>query len=43
MTGDRKSFLTFEEKEGGSVTFGNNEKAQIKGKGTIGKVGSAKI
>ncbi|WJX46324.1 hypothetical protein P8452_33139 [Trifolium repens] len=43
MTGDRKNFLTFEEKEGGSVTFGNNEKAQIKGKGTIGKVGSAKI
>jgi hypothetical protein len=32
MTGDRQSFLSFERKEGGSVTFGNNEKASIKGK-----------
>jgi hypothetical protein len=43
MTGDRKSFLSLEKKEGGSVTFGNNETAVIKGKGTIGKLNSAKI
>ncbi|GAU51377.1 hypothetical protein TSUD_413100 [Trifolium subterraneum] len=30
MTGDRNSFLSFEPREGGSVTFGNNEKASIK-------------
>ncbi|GAU38522.1 hypothetical protein TSUD_148040 [Trifolium subterraneum] len=30
MTGDRNSFLSFETREGGSVTFGNNEKASIK-------------
>ncbi|XP_045809814.1 uncharacterized protein LOC123904167 [Trifolium pratense] len=43
MTGDRQSFLSFDKKEGGTVTFGNNEKASIKGKGTIGKNNSAKI
>ncbi len=43
MTGDRNSFLSFETREGGSVTFGNNEKASIKGIGTIGKSDSAKI
>ncbi|CAJ2661907.1 unnamed protein product [Trifolium pratense] len=43
MTGDRHSFLSFEEKEGGTVTFGNNEKASIKGKGIIGKINSAKL
>ncbi|MCH79420.1 phytoalexin-deficient 4-2 protein, partial [Trifolium medium] len=32
MTGDKQSFLSFEKKEGGSVTFGNNEQASIKGK-----------
>ncbi|GAU36116.1 hypothetical protein TSUD_374770 [Trifolium subterraneum] len=31
MTGDMNSFLSFETREGGSVTFGNNEKASIKG------------
>ncbi|GAU39253.1 hypothetical protein TSUD_397000 [Trifolium subterraneum] len=30
MTGDKNSFLSFETREGGSVTFGNNEKASIK-------------
>ncbi|GAU29253.1 hypothetical protein TSUD_392030 [Trifolium subterraneum] len=35
MTGDRNNFLSFETREGGSVTFGNNEKASIKGIGTI--------
>ncbi|GAU41293.1 hypothetical protein TSUD_374180 [Trifolium subterraneum] len=30
MTGDRNSFLSFEKKEGGSVTFGNNEKLASK-------------
>ncbi|XP_045810862.1 uncharacterized protein LOC123905296 [Trifolium pratense] len=43
MTGDRHSFLSLEEKEGGTVTFGNNEKASIKGKGIIGKINSAKL
>ena len=37
MTGDRNNFLSFESREGGSVTFGNNEKASIKGICTIGK------
>jgi hypothetical protein len=32
MTGDRRCFLSFVKKEGGLVTFGNNNKAQIKGK-----------
>jgi len=43
MTGDKQSFLSFIEKEGGLVTFGNNEQARIKGKGVIGKINSAKI
>ncbi|KAK2362072.1 hypothetical protein QL285_087167 [Trifolium repens] len=43
MSGDRHSFLSFEKKEGGFVTFGNNEKGIIKGKGIIGKINSAKI
>ncbi|KAK2417747.1 hypothetical protein QL285_040014 [Trifolium repens] len=43
MTGDRHSFLSFEKKEGGFVTFGNNEKTGIKGKCIIGKINSAKI
>ncbi|PNX73781.1 phytoalexin-deficient 4-2 protein, partial [Trifolium pratense] len=30
MTGDKQNFLSFDEKEGGMVTFGNNEKASIK-------------
>jgi hypothetical protein len=43
MIRDIQSFLTFEKKEGGYVTFGNNEKANIKGKCIIGKIDSAKI
>ena len=43
MTGDKKSFLSFSEKEGGLVSFGNNEQVRIKGKGIIGKINSAKI
>ena len=43
MTGDRNCFLTFEKKDGGLVTFGNNDKGKIKGKGTIGKPNSTKI
>jgi len=43
MTGDKQSFLSFTKKEGGLVTFGNNEKSQIKGIGVIGKINSAKI
>ncbi|WJX83904.1 hypothetical protein P8452_66530 [Trifolium repens] len=43
MTGDRHSFLSFKKKQGGFVTFGNNEKAGIKRKGIIGKINSAKI
>ncbi|GAU32584.1 hypothetical protein TSUD_146980 [Trifolium subterraneum] len=35
MTGDRNSFLSFETREGGSVTFRNNEKASIKDQSTV--------
>ncbi|GAU51185.1 hypothetical protein TSUD_412110 [Trifolium subterraneum] len=35
MTGDRNNFLSFETREGGSITFGNNEKASIKAIGNI--------
>ncbi|GAU17216.1 hypothetical protein TSUD_178470 [Trifolium subterraneum] len=37
MTGDRHSFLSLEKKDGGLVTFGNNEKASIKDKDEGGK------
>jgi hypothetical protein len=36
-------FLTFEKKDGGLVTFGNNDNGKIRGKCTIGKLNSAKI
>ena len=35
MTGDRSLFKVFESKKGGNVTFGDGNKSQIKGKGTI--------
>jgi len=43
MTGDRNCFLTFEKKDGGRITFANNDKGKIRGKGTIDKLNSAKI
>ncbi|XP_073220723.1 uncharacterized protein [Cicer arietinum] len=43
MTRDKHCFMSLEIKDGGSVTFGNNDKAQIKGTGTIGKNNSARI
>ncbi|KEH17454.1 hypothetical protein MTR_0014s0300 [Medicago truncatula] len=43
MTGDMSCFLTFEKKDGGLVTFGNNDKGKIRGKGTIDNPNSAKI
>ena len=43
MTGDMNCFPTFQKKDGGLVTFGNNDKDKIRGKGTIGKLNSAKI
>jgi len=43
MTEDKQRFFSFIKKEGRLVTFGNNEKTQIKGKGVIGKINSAKI
>ena len=43
MIGDMICFLTFEEKNGGLVTFGNNDQGKIKGKGTIGNPNYAKI
>ena len=43
MTGDKNCFLTFEKKDGGLVTFENNDKGKIRGKGTIGNPNSAKI
>ena len=35
MTGDRFLFKVFESKKGGNVTFGDESKSQIKGKGII--------
>jgi len=43
MTGDKQCFISFIKKEGGLVTFGNNDKGQIKGKCIIGKKDSTKI
>ncbi|XP_073222428.1 uncharacterized protein [Cicer arietinum] len=43
MTGDKTDFMTFIKKDGGSVTFGNNNQAQIKGNRTISKTNSAQI
>jgi len=43
MTGDMNCFLTFENKDRGLVTFGNNHKGKIRGKSTIGKPNSVKI
>ena len=43
MTGDMNCFLTFQKKDGGLVTFENNDKGKIRGKGTIGKPNSDKI
>jgi len=43
MTGDNNCFLTCQKKDGGLVTFGNNDKGKIRGKGTIGKLNSSKI
>jgi len=38
MTGDMNYFLTFEKKDGGLVTFRNNDKGKISGKSTIGNL-----
>jgi len=43
MTLDKQCFISFEKKEGGLVTFGNNDKGQIKGKCIIGKKNTTKI
>ncbi|CAN1334246.1 Retrovirus-related Pol polyprotein from transposon TNT 1-94 [Linum perenne] len=37
MTGERRNFSLLEEKKGGKVTFGDNNKSRIMGKGTVGK------
>ena len=39
MTGDRSLFKVFESKKGGNVTFGDESKSQIKGKGIISLLG----
>ena len=39
MTGDRSLSKVFESKKGGNVTFGDESKSQIKGKGTISLAG----
>ncbi|CAN1346353.1 Retrovirus-related Pol polyprotein from transposon TNT 1-94 [Linum perenne] len=36
MTGDKRNFSYLEEKKGGKVTFGDNNKSRIMGKGTVG-------
>ena len=43
MIGNKNCFLSFEKKDGGLVTLGNNDKGKIRGKSTIGKLNSAKI
>jgi len=43
MKGDKHCFISFIKREGGAVTFSNNDKGQIKGKGIIGKNNFAKI
>lgn len=43
MTGDRQCFLSFEKKEGQSITSGNNDKTRIKDKCFIGKNSSVKF
>jgi len=43
MTGDKQCFISFIKKEGGLVSFRNNDKDQIKGKAIIGKKDSPKI
>ena len=43
MTGDQNQFLELKLKDGGSVTFGDNSKGQIKGIGTIGNNSSSNI
>ncbi|MFS9669725.1 hypothetical protein, partial [Klebsiella pneumoniae] len=35
MTGDRSKFLALESKQGGSITFGDNNKGKIIGIGSI--------
>ena len=43
MTGNKEDFKTLELKDGGDVTFGDNSKGKIKGKGVIGKNDSTSI
>ena len=43
MTGDRSFFKMFEPKKGGNVTFGDESKSQIKGKGIISLLGLSDI
>ena len=43
MTGDKHCFISFIKKEGGLLTFRNNDKGQIKVKSISGKKNSAKI
>jgi len=40
MTGDRSKFISFSRKDGGMVTFGDNKKGKIIGKGDIGNESS---
>lgn len=42
MTGDRYCFLSFKEKYGGLLTFGNNDETKIEGISIIGKNNFAK-
>nr|KYP35691.1 Retrovirus-related Pol polyprotein from transposon TNT 1-94 [Cajanus cajan]KYP38474.1 Retrovirus-related Pol polyprotein from transposon TNT 1-94 [Cajanus cajan] len=36
MTGDKSKFISLQEKEGGSVTYGDNNKGRILGSGSVG-------
>ena len=43
MTGDKSKFLSLEDYPGGTVTFGDNKKGEIIGKGKIGRSKSHSI
>ena len=43
MTGDRSKLISFSKKNGGMVTFGDNKKGKIIGKGNIGNDSSTLI
>lgn len=43
MTGDKRLFTTLQDKQGGTVTFGNNGKGKVMGMRNVGKCSSTSI